>query len=73
MLKGNFDYQQTNDLHQFLSGSNNWLILRIDETGLHLHCKNEDDIALIPLFLGSQDEFWDFTKKEVWKIKKQNQ
>lgn len=64
------DYQKTSDMHSMLVNSNNWLIIRLDEEGLHCHVKDVDDFGLIALFLSDYDELYKSTVESVNRIKK---
>jgi hypothetical protein len=70
-MKNNFEfnYQKTSDLSQFLKESKDWLILRLTNDGIHLHCKNENSICLIPIYLIINPDLWDFVKESVLEKK----
>jgi hypothetical protein len=68
----NLDYERTTDLTKKLNDSTDWVILRIDSTGIHCHMKNENSLSMLPLFLYNHDALYKFTVATVNKIKKQN-
>ena len=44
------------EMSSLLSKSEAWLVLRIDDEGLHLHTPEESQIALIGMFLKNNPE-----------------
>jgi len=67
-----FDYQKTSDLSQFVNESTDWLIIRLSDDGIHLHCKHQESICLLPMILVTNPDLWDIVKESVWKTKKLN-
>ena len=63
-----FDGFPQEELKEKLWNANAWLILRIDEAGLHLHLKDEGNMALLPLFLAYNPEIYEMVKGSVEEI-----
>jgi hypothetical protein len=64
-MKAKFSYEKTDDLHKFLLDCSNWMIIRINEDGLHLHMKDDMDWVLMAVFLAHNDEMYNAIVKEV--------
>jgi len=70
-MKAKINYEKTDDLHKFLLDSSNWMIIRIDKDGLHLHMKDDMDWVLMAVFLAYNDEMYNAIVKEVNILKKE--
>jgi len=66
----NYDKQKTSELPKMLENSRMWIVLRLDENGIHCHMSDETDLAIIPMFLSEFDELYRFTVEYVNKLKK---
>lgn len=63
------EYRTTDEMLEMLKKSDDWVILRKDKNGTHIHLKQNDSIALIPFVLTQFDEVWDYVKQSIYKYK----
>lgn len=68
-MKAKFSMEKTDDIHQLLLQSSNWMIIRNHSDGLHLHMKENTDWILMAIWLAKNDEMYKFIVKEVNEIK----
>ena len=65
-----WDEKSNDDLAKMILESEVWLVLRLDEQGLHLHLKNGESQSLIPYFLCTQPDFYKMVVQFVNDYKK---
>jgi hypothetical protein len=72
-IYNNLDYQKTSDVTNMLHNSTDWLIIRSDDEGIHIHMnKGWESLSLIPIFLHGDNEIYKEVVAIVNKLKKQN-
>jgi hypothetical protein len=69
-MAAKFSYEKSDDIHQFLSDSSHWMIIRNASDGLHLHMKDDMDWVLMAFWLSQNDEMYKTIVKEVNRLKK---
>jgi hypothetical protein len=62
--------EKTDDIHQYLLDSSNWMIIRNASDGLHLHMKDYMDWGLMAIWLSKNDEMYKSIVTEVNRLKK---